>query len=93
VSVAHRTAILLSGGIDSIALAHWKKPELAITVNYGQVPALAEVDAARAAARDLRLEHEIVPIDCSVIGSGTWRAQGRTPPPRPQTGGRIEISY
>jgi 7-cyano-7-deazaguanine synthase len=70
VSVAHRTAILLSGGIDSIALAHWKKPELAITVNYGQVPALAEVDAARAAARDLRLEHEIVPIDCSVIGSG-----------------------
>jgi 7-cyano-7-deazaguanine synthase len=69
-SVARRTAILLSGGIDSIALAHWKRPELAITVNYGQVPALAEMDASRAVARDLGLEHEIVSVDCSPIGSG-----------------------
>lgn len=69
-TVAHRTAILLSGGIDSIALAHWKRPELAITVNYGQLPALAELDASRAAAQALRLEHEIVSIDCRAIGSG-----------------------
>ncbi len=37
-----KTAILLSGGMDSIALAYWKRPELAITINYGQKPFLAE---------------------------------------------------
>lgn len=65
-----RTAILLSGGIDSIALAHWKRPEYAITIDYGQVPAQGELDAARAAARDLGLIHEVVTIDCRSIGSG-----------------------
>ena len=69
-TVASRTAILLSGGIDSIALAHWKRPGLAITVDYGQVPALAEIDAARIVASTLRLDHEIVSVDCSPIGSG-----------------------
>lgn len=65
-----RSAILLSGGIDSIALAHWKRPEYAITIDYGQVPAQGELDAARAAARDLGLIHEVVTIDCRSIGSG-----------------------
>jgi len=32
-------AILLSGGIDSAALACWQKPDLAININYGQKPA------------------------------------------------------
>ena len=29
-------ALLLSGGMDSIALAFWKRPEIAITIDYGQ---------------------------------------------------------
>src|SRR5690349_9850191 len=69
-SAGTRTAILLSGGIDSIALAYWKRPDLAITIDYGQLPARAEIDAATAAARDLELEHDIVRIDCRSIGSG-----------------------
>lgn len=42
-----KTAILLSGGMDSIALAYWKRPEIAITIDYGQKPAAAEVVASK----------------------------------------------
>jgi 7-cyano-7-deazaguanine synthase len=65
-----RTAILLSGGIDSIALAHWKQPEVAITVDYGQVSARGEIAAARAVAQQLRVKHDVVVVDCRSIGSG-----------------------
>lgn len=64
------TAILLSGGIDSIALAYWRRPDLAITIDYGQVPASAEVDAASAAAGAVGVEHEVLRIDCRSVGSG-----------------------
>jgi 7-cyano-7-deazaguanine synthase len=63
-------AILLSGGIDSIALTHWKRPEFAITINYGQVPALAEIRASKAVCEVLNIEHIILEIDCSKLGSG-----------------------
>jgi 7-cyano-7-deazaguanine synthase len=65
------SAILLSGGIDSIALAHWTKPELAITVDYGQVCASAEANAAREAAAAMGLAHELIQLDCSSLGSGS----------------------
>jgi len=64
------TALLLSGGMDSIALAFWKRPDLAITVNYGQRPALAEIEAASAVTQALGIEHAVLAIDCSCIGSG-----------------------
>jgi len=65
-----RTAILLSGGMDSIALAHWKRPEFGITIDYGQIPARGELEAASAASRELGLVHDVVSIDCRSIGSG-----------------------
>ena len=62
--------MLLSGGMDSIALAWWKRPEVAITIDYGQLPARAEVAAATAVARRLGMEHHVVSIDCRSLGSG-----------------------
>lgn len=63
-------ALLLSGGMDSVALAFWKRPEIAITIDYGQRAAEAEVTAARQVARELGIQHEVIAIDCTSIGSG-----------------------
>lgn len=65
-----KTAILLSGGIDSIALAFWKRPELAYTVNYGQLGAAGELRASRQVSTILQLRHEIITVDCADLGSG-----------------------
>ncbi|MBC7981339.1 MAG: 7-cyano-7-deazaguanine synthase [Armatimonadetes bacterium] len=65
-----RTAILLSGGIDSAAIAYWKRPEVAISIDYGQRPALGELRAASEIARALDMHHEIISINCSALGSG-----------------------
>lgn len=62
--------ILLSGGIDSIALAYWKKPETAITLNYGQAPANTEIRVAATVAAALGITHHVLNIDCSSLGSG-----------------------
>lgn len=65
-----RKAILLSGGMDSIALAYWLRPEIAITLDYGQKSAKAEIAAATLVANHLGIEHYILHIDCSSLGSG-----------------------
>lgn len=63
-------AVLLSGGMDSIALAHWQRPEVAITLDYGQKAAATELAAAAEVARILAMRHETIRIDCSSLGSG-----------------------
>lgn len=63
-------AVLLSGGMDSIALTFWWRPAVAITVDYGQRPAKAEIQAAAAACDDLGIEHCVLRVDCSSLGSG-----------------------
>lgn len=65
-----KKAILLSGGMDSIALAYWLRPEVAITLDYGQRAAEAEIAAATRVARILGMEHYVLRIDCSSLGSG-----------------------
>lgn len=65
-----RTALLLSGGMDSAAIAYWKRPDIAITVNYGQKSARGEIRASAAICAALRIRHEIVSVDCSSLGSG-----------------------
>jgi 7-cyano-7-deazaguanine synthase len=71
------SAILLSGGIDSIALACWRKPDLAITIDYGQVCAEAEEIAAREAAAALQIPHELLRVDCATLGSGILARRDR----------------
>jgi 7-cyano-7-deazaguanine synthase len=65
-----KRAVLLSGGIDSIALANWKRPEIAFTINYGQSSAGGEIRAATKVAQILGMTHEIISVDCSALGSG-----------------------
>jgi len=63
-------ALLLSGGMDSIAVAFWKRPEIAITIDYGQRAAEAEITAAGQVAKEIGMQHEVITIDCRAIGSG-----------------------
>lgn len=64
------SALLLSGGMDSTALAFWKRPALAITIDYGQQAAAGEIRAASAVAASLEIPHHIVECNLSQLGSG-----------------------
>ena len=66
----NKKAILLSGGMDSIALAYWLRPEIAITLDYGQQAAEAEIAVAARVSKLLHMEHHALHIDCSSLGSG-----------------------
>lgn len=66
----NKKAILLSGGMDSIALAYWKRPKVAITVDYGQRAAESEIKAAARVSEILGMEHQVLHVDCSSLGSG-----------------------
>ena len=59
-----------SGGMDSIAVAHLCRPSVAITINYGQLPAAGEIRAAAAVAETLRMQHEVIRVDLLALGSG-----------------------
>jgi 7-cyano-7-deazaguanine synthase len=63
-------AILLSGGMDSIALMYWQRPSYAITIDYGQKPAQAEIQASSQVADKLSINHIVLSIDCRSLGSG-----------------------
>lgn len=65
-----KTALLLSGGMDSVAIAWWKRPDIAITLDYGQKAAEAEIGAAKTICQSLDIEHHVVRVDCSTLGSG-----------------------
>ncbi len=68
--VSSLRALLLSGGMDSTALAAWKRPDLAITINYGQLAAATEVAASKQISKILGIDHEVIEVDCSALGSG-----------------------
>ena len=70
-----KAGLLLSGGIDSSALAFWKRPPVCFTVDYGQLPAKAELSAARSIAAHIAARHEVLKIDCSALGSGDLTAK------------------
>ena len=54
--------LLLSGGLESSALAYSEKPDLCITINYGQPPAAGEIRSARAICSELDLEHQAISV-------------------------------
>jgi len=56
--------------MDSLALAWWMRPELAITLDYGQKAAEAEKHASAQVCAELGIRHEVVSVDCSSLGSG-----------------------
>lgn len=63
--------LLFSGGLDSSALACWKRPDICLTVDYGQRPAVGEIAAARAVSSELGLHHEVLTVDMRALGSGS----------------------
>jgi 7-cyano-7-deazaguanine synthase len=65
-----KRALLLSGGMDSLALAWWVRPEIGITLDYGQLAAEAEISASKAICKRLEIQHYVVSIDCRALGSG-----------------------
>ncbi|MCU1762834.1 7-cyano-7-deazaguanine synthase [Pseudomonas sp. 14P_8.1_Bac3] len=65
-----KTGLLLSGGMDSLALAWWKRPDMAFTLNYGQLAAQAEIEASRTICQRLEIPHHVIEIDCRQLGSG-----------------------
>jgi 7-cyano-7-deazaguanine synthase len=71
-----KAALLLSSGMDSLAIAWWKRPDLAVTIDYGQLPAAAEVAASRSVCRYLGIEHHLVGVDCRALGSGDMAGSG-----------------
>ena len=72
-----RVALLLSGGMDSVALAYWKRPEFAYTIDYGQLAAEGEIRAAAAVCEALGIHHRILFADCREVGAGDMA--GRPP--------------
>lgn len=69
--------LLLSGGMDSTAIAWWKRPQICLTVDYGQLPANAEIRAASAIANAIDADHYIIRANLHDLGSGDMA--GRTP--------------
>jgi 7-cyano-7-deazaguanine synthase len=63
--------LLLSGGLESTALAYWLRPDVAVTVDYGQIASAGEIAAARAVAAELSIPHVVVAIDARALGQGS----------------------
>lgn len=63
--------LLFSGGLDSSALAFWKRPDACLTIDYGQRPARGEIAAAKAICNELGLRHEVLTVDLKALGSGS----------------------
>lgn len=62
--------LLLSGGMDSISLAFWKRPQIAYTFDYGQLAAEGEIRAASAVCKQLSLKHRVICVNCRQLGMG-----------------------
>jgi 7-cyano-7-deazaguanine synthase len=68
------TVLLLSGGIDSAAVACWTTPDACLFIDYGQLPAPAERLASERIAHELARSWFELSIDCRAIGSGLLAA-------------------
>lgn len=66
----NNNALILSGGMDSTSIAWWLRPRVAITIDYGQKAAKAEIEASTQLCKMLGIEHHILYVDCKKPGSG-----------------------
>lgn len=65
--------LLLSGGMDSTAIAHWLEPEALLFVDYGQGPSAAERRAADRVAIQVQRPLAYLSIDCAPVGEDLLR--------------------
>lgn len=75
--------LLMSGGVDSAALAALRRPALALTVVYGQRPAEAEVRASEAVCAALGVRHEMITVGWGSLGSGLLASDDPSPDEAP----------
>lgn len=68
--------LLISGGLDSTAIAAINKPTAALFVDYGQRPAAGERRAARDVCAHLGLELHEVAVDLTPLGAGLLNPRG-----------------
>ncbi len=69
--------LLLSGGIESTCLAKTWKPDVCLTINYGQIPAEGEIRAAKNVAKFFAAPHEVLDINAASLGSGQMAGKPR----------------
>lgn len=62
--------LLFSGGIESTCLAAMHRPELLVTIDYGQLPAAGEIAAAKQIAATLKLDHDVLSAPLAEFGRG-----------------------
>jgi 7-cyano-7-deazaguanine synthase len=62
--------LLFSGGIESTCLAFMRRPDICLTVDYGQKQSLGEIRAATNISKFLQLDHQILTVDLCHLGSG-----------------------
>lgn len=67
--------LLLSGGLDSTAVAAMIRPEHCLHIDYGQIPADAEQRAAAQAADDLGLPFTSLAVLAGQVGAGLMSAE------------------
>lgn len=67
----NKILLLLSGGLDSTALAAWTRPSACLTINYGQKAANAEIQSAATICNRLGLKHITLSVPLSELGTGT----------------------
>lgn len=65
-----KKAVLLSGGVDSICLTYGLRPDIAYTVDYGQIVAEREIYVSKYICNQLGIDHKIIKVDCRNLGSG-----------------------
>lgn len=63
--------------MDSISLLYWKKCDFAYTIDYGQICSKREIDASKYVCEKLSVNHKIISIDCTPIGSGSLNKTNR----------------
>lgn len=69
----------MSGGLDSSALAYWLRPDVCVTIDYGQVAAKGEMAASVALCDVMQLEHRRIVVDLSSLGSGSMADRAAAP--------------
>lgn len=67
--------LLLSGGLDSTALAVIHRPAVCLTIDYGQRAAQGEIQASREICRELDLRHDMLPLPLHELGTGLMAGQ------------------
>jgi 7-cyano-7-deazaguanine synthase len=75
--------LLFSGGIESTCLAYSERPDMCLTIDYGQIAAPGELTASRLITKALKLDHEIIETNVRELGLGLLagrRFDGNRPP-------------